>query len=174
MSSSYGSIEAILLKEKQEKEKQVFFDSEIRILFGLILVGIVLILISSNVSKEERSVIDGIFLLISILTTTGYPVDTYTIPTNSFLILILLTFAFIGGSSGSTTGGLKLMRLTLLFQQARRELIKLIHPHAVIPIKFGLHPVNNSFVHSVWVFFISFISAKKKAPKTGEMVPNSM
>lgn len=154
-----GAINFLLLgKILTSTWKQVFFDSEIRILFGLILVGIVLILISSNVSKEERSVIDGIFLLISILTTTGYPVDNYTIPTNSFLILILLTFAFIGGSSGSTTGGLKLMRLTLLFQQARRELIKLIHPHAVIPIKFGLHPVNNSFVHSVWVFFISFIS----------------
>jgi len=76
------------------------------------------------------------FQVTSIMTTTGYTTaDFENWP--SFVQYTLVVLMFIGGSAGSTGGGMKCVRILLLLKQGRRELSRLIHPHGVIPVRLG-------------------------------------
>ncbi len=74
----------------------------------------------------------GIFQVVSALTTTGFTSTNFHL-WPGFLPLMLILLAFIGGCAGSTAGGMKVIRVVLLYRQSVREIQRLIHPHAVIP-----------------------------------------
>jgi trk system potassium uptake protein TrkH len=70
----------------------------------------------------------------------------------------LLIFAsFIGGSAGSTAGGIKVIRWLLVYKQGRREIVRLVHPSAEIPVKLGTKAVQHRVVDAVWGFFSVYI-----------------
>jgi trk system potassium uptake protein len=96
------------------------------------------------------------FQVASILTTTGYATADYEL----WLPLpqgVLLLCMFIGGCAGSTSGGIKCMRIMLLFKHAYRELFRLVHPRAVLPLKFGPKLVRDEVLTSIWGFFVLFM-----------------
>ena len=98
----------------------------------------------------------GVFQTVSIATTTGFTTATYqSWPT--FLPILLLFASFMGACAGSTGGGLKVMRVLLLFKQGWRELQRLIHPNAVFAIKLGERPVEERVISAVWGFFASYV-----------------
>jgi trk system potassium uptake protein TrkH len=72
---------------------------------------------------------------------------------------MLLMFSFMGGCVGSTGGGIKAMRLMLIYKQGFRELKQLVHPRAVIPLKVGKRRVEASVVSAVWSFFAVYMFA---------------
>jgi trk system potassium uptake protein TrkH len=72
---------------------------------------------------------------------------------------MLLMFSFMGGCVGSTGGGIKAMRLMLIYKQGIRELKQLLHPHAVIPLKVGNRRVEAKVVSAVWSFFAVYTFA---------------
>jgi hypothetical protein len=72
---------------------------------------------------------------------------------------MLLMFSFMGGCVGSTGGGIKAMRLMLIYKQGIRELKQLLHPHAVIPLKVGNRRVEATVVSAVWSFFAVYTFA---------------
>ena len=96
------------------------------------------------------------FQVISIITTTGYGTSDYErwLPLPQ---LLLLCSMFVGGCAGSTSGGIKCMRVLLLFKQGYRELFRLIHPRAVRPVKMGERIVKPEILCGVWGFFILFL-----------------
>ena len=99
----------------------------------------------------------GIFQAVSITTTTGFTTATYqSWPT--FLPVLLLFASFMGACAGSTGGGLKVIRVLLLFRQGIREIKRLIHPYAVIPIKLGERSVQESVINAIWGFFASYVA----------------
>ena len=69
------------------------------------------------------------------------------------LPIMAIFFSCMGGCVGSTTGGIKAMRLMLIYKQGIRELKQLVHPNAVIPLKVGRRRVEASIVSAVWSFF---------------------
>jgi trk system potassium uptake protein len=89
------------------------------------------------------------------LTTAGFASDFNTWP--SFLPYMLFLLAFLGGCASSTGGGMKMIRLLLLYKQGVREIHRLIHPNAVIPIKVGRRTVQNRVVEAVWGFFAMYV-----------------
>ncbi|MCF8061295.1 MAG: TrkH family potassium uptake protein [Deltaproteobacteria bacterium] len=96
------------------------------------------------------------FQVGSILTTTGFATaDFDQWPACSRLIL--LCSMFVGGMAGSTGGGIKIMRIVLLAKHAYREVLRIIHPHAVISVKLGRTPVGEDVLSSVWGFFLLFL-----------------
>ncbi len=99
----------------------------------------------------------GIFQAISIATTTGFTIGNYTSWTG-FLPIFLILMSFIGCCSGSTGGGIKVIRLLLLIKQGWREMVQLIHPHAVTPVVIGHRVVERSVMRSVWGFFSVYIA----------------
>ncbi|MFK7863390.1 MAG: TrkH family potassium uptake protein [Pseudohongiellaceae bacterium] len=104
------------------------------------------------------SLIKGVFQVVSIATTTGFATADF----NSwplFLPYMLLYAAIIGACAGSTGGGMKVIRILLIFKQGFREVQRLIHPKAVIPIKLGKNTVPDRVVDSVWGFFAVYVMA---------------
>ena len=98
----------------------------------------------------------GVFAAVSVATTTGFSTaDFGTWPT--FIPFLLLMSAFIGACAGSTGGGIKIIRMVLLFKQGTREIKRLIHPNAVIPIKLGRNPVGSRVIDAVWGFLAAYI-----------------
>ena len=100
----------------------------------------------------------GIFQTVSISTTTGFTTSGYHI-WPSFLPVMLLFASFIGGCAGSTGGGLKVIRVVLLFKQGKREVTRLIHPNAQVPIKVNGASMPNRVVDAVWGFFAAYVAA---------------
>ena len=99
----------------------------------------------------------GVFQTVSISTTTGYTTSGYhTWP--SFLPVLLLFASFVGGCAGSTGGGLKVIRVLLLFRQGMREIIRLIHPNAQVPVKVGNAVIPYRVVDAVWGFFATYVA----------------
>jgi trk system potassium uptake protein TrkH len=100
----------------------------------------------------------GMFHVVSVMTTTGFTTDPfYTWP--SFVPLLLIFVAFIGGCAGSTAGGMKVIRVVLLNHQALREIRRLIHPRAVIPVKYEGRSTSTTVMDAVWGFFFLFIAS---------------
>ena len=77
-------------------------------------------------------------------------------PRPLFLPMLLLCSAFIGGCAGSTGGGLKVIRILLLYLQGSRELKRLVHPNAVYTIKLGNRALPERILEAVWGFFSAY------------------
>lgn len=136
-------------------------DPEFRFYFAMLLLGMlvtVAYLMASGTYDVQTSLLYGVFELVSILTTTGFGVTDFTTwPT--FLPYLIFLFAFMGGCAGSTGGGIKMIRVLLIIRQGIREIHRLIHPNAVIPIKIGKKTVSDRVIEAVWGFFAVYVVA---------------
>ncbi len=125
--------------------------------FSLLLV----LLVSWNIYGEIYHTIGdtiryGAFQVVSILTTTGYATADYeTWPAMSQLILFLCMF--IGASAGSTGGGVKCLRIMLMFKYCARELFSLVHPRSITHIKISGKPISEEIIRSVMGFLALYI-----------------
>jgi trk system potassium uptake protein TrkH len=131
-------------------------DSETRFFLSVLSVCVVItcvFLIVSDTLEPEEGIIHGIFQAISITTTTGFATQNFAL-WPSFLPVMMLFFSFMGGCVGSTGGGIKAMRLMLIYKQGIRELKQLVHPHAVIPLKVGRRRVEATFAVYMSAFII--------------------
>jgi trk system potassium uptake protein TrkH len=134
-------------------------DPEFRFYLGIlatISVVTVLFLISSGTYSPLEALNKGIFMVVSISTTTGFGADDFSAwPT--FLAFLLFYMAIIGACAGSTGGGMKVIRVLLIVKQGFREIERLIHPSAVVPVKLGEERVPDRVLESVWGFFSAYI-----------------
>jgi trk system potassium uptake protein TrkH len=134
------------------------FKAYVTVLF-LVAVITTLYLYSQDVFPSvERTLLHGLFQTISIGTTTGFTTHTYH-QWPGFLPVLLLFISFIGACAGSTGGGMKVIRFVLLLKQGMREIMRVIHPNAVIPIKVGDKPLSPRVIDSVWGFFAAYVAA---------------
>ncbi|MFB6421655.1 MAG: Trk system potassium transporter TrkH [Candidatus Malihini olakiniferum] len=95
------------------------------------------------------------FQVVSMTTTAGFTTSSFA-AWPLFLPVLLLCSAFIGGCASSTGGGLKVIRILLLFLQGYRELKRLVHPNAVYTIKLGRHALPERILEAVWGFFSAY------------------
>lgn len=104
----------------------------------------------------EHAFREALFQVVSIITTTGFATADYLIWT-PFLTMLIFALFFFGGSAGSTGGGIKIMRIVVLAKNGYYELKRLVHPHAVIPVKFNKHSVDSKIVTNVLAFFMLYM-----------------
>jgi len=136
-------------------------DAEARTYFGVLavicLICSLYLLYQGIYQEQAAAVMHGIFQAVSITTTTGFTTDSFHAwPT--FLPVMLLFASFMGGCACSTGGGLKVIRVLLLFKQGMREIRRLIHPYAIISIKLGDKAVQEPIINAVWGFFASYVA----------------
>lgn len=132
------------------------FKAYLRILLGVCLISCGYLIYENVYADYSTAITHGVFQTISIATTTGFTTASYQTWPN-FLPVLLIFASFIGACAGSTGGGLKVIRIVLLFKQGRREIKKLVHPSAIIPIKLGDKPVQESIINAVWGFFAAYV-----------------
>ncbi|NHB93452.1 Trk system potassium transporter TrkH [Photorhabdus cinerea] len=134
-------------------------DPEFRMFISIQLVLVIictLILWNYAVYKSGIETLNqAFFQVVSMATTAGFSTDSFA-RWPSFLPILLLCSAFIGGCAGSTGGGLKVIRILLLFLQGSRELKRLVHPNAVYTLKLGRRALPERIIEAVWGFFSAY------------------
>lgn len=138
--------------------RQVWRSEELRTYLGVIIGAIVIITI--NILPMYTNIFESLryssFQVGSIITTTGYATtDTNVWPQLSKTILILLMF--FGASAGSTGGGLKAVRVLLLFKSAKRDLARIVHPKTVKIVRLDGKRVAEETIYGVKTFFYIYI-----------------
>ncbi len=122
----------------------------------LATLSMTLVLWGENYNSLFQSIRYAIFQIVSIMTTTGYATTDYE-KWSPFAQLLLVVMMFFGGMIGSTGGGMKQVRVYLMFKQAYRELYQLIHPRAVTILKLDGKHVPKEILGSIWGFLFLFI-----------------
>ena len=106
--------------------------------------------------SPENSFRDSLFTVVSILTTTGFVTADYSL-WPSFLWMFIFALMFIGGSAGSTGGGVKIIRHLLLIKNSVLEMKRSIHPQAIIKVKYNGKSVSQQIIFNVMAFFLIYI-----------------
>ena len=136
-------------------------DSELRcylLLLGVVAIVTSVYLFTSDTFTDPFTALRiGVFQAVSISTTTGFTTADYHL-WPSFLPVLLLFASFIGGCAGSTGGGLKVIRVLLLYKQGMREIVRLVHPSAQVPIKVGGTVMQPRVIDAVWGFFATYVA----------------
>jgi trk system potassium uptake protein TrkH len=115
----------------------------------IILVSLILFFQSGF--TPGKALLDGTFHVISIITTTGYYTQDHNL-WGPIVLIIFFILMFTGGTSGSTSGGLKIVRLLLVTKNNRQEFKRLIHPNAFIPVRLDKKIVPQSIIYNLLVF----------------------
>ena len=138
-----------------------FVDPELKVYASLLFAFAVVVSFALYFTDTYDSVAAsfryGTFQVISAMTTTGFT----TAPFHAwagFVPVLLILMAFIGGCAGSTAGGMKVIRIILLYRQSIREIQRLIHPHSIIPVKVGGQRTSDTVISAVWGFFFLYIA----------------
>ncbi len=147
---------------KQKDIRTYLHDTEFLFYIGVLACVSVLaslVLHSSGTYSDWGSAISkGIFQAVSIGTTAGFTTADYSV-WPGFVAILLLFSSFIGGCAGSTGGGIKVIRFLLLIKQGMREIARLIHPHAEIPVRVGGKVIGTRVVEAVWGFFALYVGS---------------
>lgn len=137
-----------------------YADSEFRAYVAILAVVAAItsgyLLLAHEAGAIGRTLVTGTFQAISIATTTGLTTTGFQ-QWPVFLPVLLLFSSFIATSASSTGGGLKVIRVQLLYKQVRRELTRLVHPRARVAIKVGGQVVDDRIVQGVWAFIAAYI-----------------
>jgi trk system potassium uptake protein TrkH len=136
-----------------------FSDPEFRfylsVLGAIILLSFIVLIVTQTYTPED-SLRKSAFMVVSIATTTGFATADFAHwPT--MLPFLLFVAAFAGGCAGSTGGGMKVIRILLILKQGYREIQRLVHPNAVIPVKLGNTPISDKVLEAVWGFFSVYL-----------------
>lgn len=137
-------------------------DSEIRWYFGVLAVSVLALTFFLRYKgfylDFSEALRHAAFNTISVATTLGFSTTDYNV-WPSFAPLWMLFLSSFVASSGSTGGGIKMLRATLLYKQVYRELVKLVHPRAEIHTKVGQQAVPNKIIYAVLAFLFIYVAS---------------
>lgn len=131
------------------------FRSFVFIQVTLFVVCVAVLMLYNYYGGFSLTVEQAMFESVSISTTAGFSTSDFS-AWPSFLPLLLVLASFIGGCAGSTGGGLKVIRVLLLYLQANREIHRFVHPNSVKPIKLGKHIFSDRIEEGIWAFFAAY------------------
>ena len=156
-----GSIPFISYLKFVKGNRKIFFqDVQIKgliylLLFSISIMFFYLFFINQEISFFERLRISS-FNVVSILSGTGYVTDDFGV-WGKFSLIFFLFLMFIGGCAGSTTCGIKIFRLQMLFLFLKNQIKKLIYPNSIFLVKYNNQKISDNFINSVIVFIFSYL-----------------
>ena len=153
-----GSLPFIAYIKFLSGDKKIFFsDIQIKTFIKIIIISIVILLIYLFINNSNQINLRSIFFnVISILTGTGY-VNAQFDDWGGFPIVLFLGLMLIGGCAGSTTCGVKIFRIQILYSFISIQLKKIIYPKGIFVIKYDKNPVDNKFIGSIISFIFMYL-----------------
>lgn len=106
--------------------------------------------------EAEGALRHGLFQVLAIVTTTGFVTADYTLWT-PFLTVFFFGFFFLGGSAGSTSGGVKVMRHVIMIRNGVMEFKRMLHPNAILPVRYNGKAISSDIVFNILGFFILYM-----------------
>ena len=134
-------------------------DPQIFAYAGMIGVLAIVVAISLRLGQGEsfgHALTHASFNVVSIVTTTGYASTDYTL-WGPFAIVLFFMATFLGGCSGSTSGGIKAYRLVIIASSVRTGLMRLIYPNSVRPVRYGTVAVEPEMQRTVFLFVCAYL-----------------
>lgn len=142
------------------KPLKYFYDSEFRFFLSVIILIIMISLLVHIISNSNAHIFYAIksiiFHTVSIVTTSGFTTENFSL-WPGFLPYLLLVGAFMGACSQSVGGGIKAWRVLIMINQAYKEILKTIHPNAVLTSKIGSKVIDAKIAEKVWGFFSIYV-----------------
>lgn len=124
------------------------------------ILALATVLIAVTILPDRSGIVEALrhagFQVVSLATTTGFGTDDYDAYA-PFARLLLVGLMFVGGSAGSTAGGIKIARLMVIGRVLMNQLVKTFQPGAVLAVKIGKTPIESDTVRTVGVFFAAFV-----------------
>ena len=167
-----GSLPFIAYIKFLNGNKKIFFsDIQIKTFLKIIIISIIILLIFLIINNSEQTNLRSIsFNVVSILTGTGY-VNAQFDNWGSFPLILFLGLMFVGGCAGSTTCGIKIFRLQILYSFVSNQLKKIIYPKGIFIMKYDQNPVDNKFIASIisfiYMYFVIFFTIAALLSLTG-------
>jgi len=156
-----GSLPFIIYIKFISGNKKIFFsDVQIKSFLKIILLSIIILSLYLFINNAENFNLRSIlFNVISILTGTGY-VNAQFDSWGGFPLILFIGLMFIGGCAGSTTCGIKIFRIQILYSFITNQLKKIIYPKGVFVLKYDQNPVDEKFIASIisfiYLYFVIF------------------
>ena len=153
------------------KIKKIFQDEEFKLYLKFIVIFTIIIaliiyfrvdLMLSSINHPqvfgeiESALRHGLFQVLAILTTTGFVTADYTLWT-PLLVVFFFGLMFLGGSAGSTAGGVKIVRHLLMIKNGFLEFKRTLHPNAILPVRYNTKAVSGDIVFNILAFFILYM-----------------
>lgn len=154
---NYGLLFVAIFKGNIGKLK---IDTEFKWYISIILIFTFLVCTGLYTTKQYGigdSIRHSLFHVISIITTTGFTTTDYTL-WPPFIWMLLGFCMYFGGCGGSTSGGAKIIRISILVKALRNEFNRILHPNAVLPIRISGKVISTSIRQSVLTFIISLVA----------------
>ena len=141
------------------KIKEVIRNEEFKWYLSIIAIATLTCIIVLAILKNntlESIIRNSLFTVVSIITTTGFVTEDYLLwPVSLWFVVLLLMF--VGGSAGSTGGGIKVVRHLLLLKNSKLEMKRLMHPQAILPVRMDGKPVSSFIIYNVLAFFLIYV-----------------
>ncbi len=153
------------------KVQKVIKDEEFKLYFKFIVIFTVIAALiiyfradvsASSIShplvwgEAEGAIRHALFQVLSVITTTGFITADYTMWT-PFLVVLFFGLMFLGGSAGSTSGGVKVVRHILMIKNGFLEFKRTLHPSAIVPVRYNSKSVPGKIVFNILAFFILYM-----------------
>ena len=146
------------------RDEEFKYYSILILIFAIMVAGVVYFRAEVPVSDYhpmvsgplESAIRHGFFQVIAVSTTTGFVSADFSSWT-PFLTVFFFGLMFMGGSAGSTAGGIKVMRHVLIVKNGLLEFKRTLHPNAIIPVRFNGKTVNEHIVYNVIAFFVLYM-----------------
>ncbi|PRX57948.1 TrkH family potassium uptake protein [Flagellimonas meridianipacifica] len=153
-----GKVQRIL------KDEEFKYYTSFIVLFTIIVALVVLFKANVPVSdfhpmvwgEAESAFRHGLFQVIAVVTTTGFVTADFTGWT-PFLTVFFFGIMFLGGSAGSTAGGIKVMRHLLIIKNGLLEFKRTLHTNAIIPVRYNSKTVTEHIVYNIIAFFVLYM-----------------
>ncbi len=156
-----GSLPFIAYMKFLSGNRKIFFsDIQIKTFLKIILVSVIILTIHLGINNSSELDFGSVlFNIVSILTGTGY-VNAQFDSWGGFPLILFLGLMFIGGCAGSTTCGIKIFRIQILYSFILNQLKKIIYPKGIFVLKYNQDSVDNKFVASIisfiYMYFVIF------------------
>ncbi|WP_396601890.1 TrkH family potassium uptake protein [Algibacter sp. R77976] len=153
------------------KVQKIIDDDEFKLYFKFIVVftaiSALIIYFRADVSSSsinhpmvwgegESAFRHALFQVLSVITTTGFVTADYTLWT-PFLVVFFFGLMFLGGSAGSTAGGVKVVRQLILIKNGFLEFKRTLHPNAILPVRYNKKAISGDIVFNILAFFILYM-----------------
>ena len=156
-----GSIPFITYLKFIKGNGKIFFqDIQIKGFVYLLIISILIMFVYLLINNSDETFLDNLrissFNVLSILSGTGYVTDDFGL-WGEFPLIFFIFLMFIGGCAGSTTCGIKVFRLQILFLFISNQIKKLMYPNRVLVINYNKEKIEENFINSVIIFIFSYL-----------------
>ncbi len=153
-----GTNFALYYQVSKGNTKRLFSNSEYKAyltILGFVSAAVAVILFREGMPVEQ-GIRQSLFHVVSIMTTTGFAIDNYDQWPDT-IRLILLFLMFVGGSAGSTSGSMKVLRIVLVLKMTKRKFIEALNPRRMVVVRLGGKVISEDTLSTVSMFFISYL-----------------